>query len=198
MNYADFVSQKLSIAAPSGLVTIGDLPASLFPHQADLVRWALQRGRAAIFADTGLGKSRMQVAWADQVHKATGRDVLILAPLAVAAQTVEEGERLGVTITHAREAWQVMPGINITNYDRLHKFDRILDKLMVRPLDLAALWEVSESARIPTHWRMGKHKGCRIDETPDDYLRWMQRQPDLDPYLAKAIDRALYSSALPF
>lgn len=123
MKYADFVSKKLSICAPSGLMTIGALPDSLFPHQADLVRWALKRGRAAIFADTGLGKSRMQVAWAEQVHKATGRDVLILAPLAVAAQTVEEGERLGVTITHAREAWQVMPGINITNYDRLHKFD---------------------------------------------------------------------------
>ncbi|HET8729766.1 MAG TPA: AAA family ATPase, partial [Moraxellaceae bacterium] len=123
MKYADFVSKKLSICAPSGLHTIGAMPDSLFPHQADLVRWALKRGRAAIFADTGLGKSRMQVAWADQVHKATGRDVLILAPLAVAAQTVEEGERLGVTITHAREAWQVMPGINITNYDRLHKFD---------------------------------------------------------------------------
>lgn len=123
MKYADFVNKKLSICAPSGLMTIGALPDSMFPHQSDLVRWALKRGRAAIFADTGLGKSRMQVAWADQVHKATGRDVLILAPLAVAAQTVEEGDRLGVTITHAREAWQVMPGINITNYDRLHKFD---------------------------------------------------------------------------
>lgn len=123
MSYQDLITRKLQMIAPSGLSTIGKLPDSLFPHQADLVRWALRRGRAAIFADTGLGKSRMQIAWADQVHKATGRDVLILAPLAVAAQTVEEGESLGITITHCREAWQVMPGINITNYDRLHKFD---------------------------------------------------------------------------
>lgn len=123
MNYTDYISRKLCIVQPSGLLTIGELPASLFPHQADLVRWALKRGRAAIFADTGLGKSRMQIAWAEQVHNATGRDVLILAPLAVAAQTAEEGESLGITITHCREADDVRPGINITNYDRLHKFD---------------------------------------------------------------------------
>lgn len=123
MSYQEFIGRKLQSVAPAGLADIGDLPASLFPHQADLVRWALKRGRAAIFADTGLGKSRMQIAWADQVYQATRRDVLILAPLAVAAQTVEEGERLGVEITHCREAADVRPGLNITNYDRLHKFD---------------------------------------------------------------------------
>lgn len=121
--YHQFVQRKMEMVPPTGLVTIGALPSGLFQHQSDLVRWALKRGRAAIFADTGLGKSRMQVTWADQVRQATGRDVLILAPLAVAAQTVEEGERLGIRITHCREASDIQPGINITNYDRLHKFD---------------------------------------------------------------------------
>jgi superfamily II DNA or RNA helicase len=87
------------------------------------VRWALRRGRAAIFADTGLGKSRMQIAWADQVRRETGGDVLILAPLAVADQTVEEGAEIGVGVTHAREDCDIRQGINISNYDRLHKFD---------------------------------------------------------------------------
>lgn len=123
MSYQEFIGRKLETVAPAGLTTIGELPAGLFPHQSDLVRWALRIGRAAIFADTGLGKSRMQIAWADQIHRATGRDVLILAPLAVAAQTVEEGERLGVPITHCRENADVRSGLNITNYDRLHKFD---------------------------------------------------------------------------
>src|SRR5699024_5837332 len=63
------------------------------------------------------------LAWADRVHKETGCDVLILAPLAVAAQTVSEGSAIGVSVSLCREADDVQPGINITNYDRLHKFD---------------------------------------------------------------------------
>ena len=67
------------------------LPEPMFPHQAALTRWALRKGRAAIFADTGLGKSRMQIAWADAVHRAINRPILILAPLAVAQQTARKG-----------------------------------------------------------------------------------------------------------
>ena len=119
--YVSFVQAKLGASACVGI----DAPLreyQLFPHQRDLTAWALRRGRAAIFADTGLGKSRMQLAWADMVCRETGGDVLILAPLAVAEQTVEEGSSIGVHVTHAREARQVRTGITITNYDRLHKF----------------------------------------------------------------------------
>lgn len=122
-DYADYVQRKLSRVPPTGIASGFDLPASLFPHQSALTSWAIRRGRAAIFADTGLGKSRMQVAWADAVHRHTGRPVLILAPLAVAPQTVVEGLGLGVNILHCREMAEVGPGINITNYDRLHRFD---------------------------------------------------------------------------
>lgn len=123
MSYQSFISRKLETIAPAGLESPFTLPESLFPMQADLVSWALRRGRAAIFADTGLGKSRMQVAWADEVARRTGGDVMILAPLAVAAQTVGEGASIGVSITHCREPEDVRPGINIVNYDRIHKFD---------------------------------------------------------------------------
>lgn len=123
MSYSSFVTAKLQRVPPTGLSGVFDLPADLFPHQADLVRWALRRGRCAIFADTGLGKTRMQLAWADAVHKATGHDVLILAPLAVAAQTVTEGAQIGIAVTHCREGEDARSGINITNYDRMHKFD---------------------------------------------------------------------------
>lgn len=123
MSYQEFVSRKLETIAPAGLETPFTLPDSLFPMQRDLVSWALRRGRAAIFADTGLGKSRMQVAWADEVARRTGGDVMILAPLAVAAQTVGEGASIGLSITHCREPEDVRPGINIVNYDRIHKFD---------------------------------------------------------------------------
>jgi superfamily II DNA or RNA helicase len=121
--YSDFVDRKLALVPPAGLDIPPSLPDGLFDFQSDLVRWALRLGRAAIFADTGLGKSRMQVAWSDAVRRATGRDVLILAPLAVAAQTVDEAAKIGVTVNLCREAADVKPGINITNYDRLHKFD---------------------------------------------------------------------------
>ena len=122
IQYQDFVRAKLGTAGCTGIdVALRDY--QLFPHQRDLTAWALRRGRAAIFADTGLGKSRMQLAWADTVCRETGGDVLILAPLAVAEQTAEEGENIGVAVTHAREADDVKPGITITNYDRLHKFD---------------------------------------------------------------------------
>jgi hypothetical protein len=125
VNYQDFVSRKLSRVPPTGLPNAGELalPAGLFDFQELLVRWALRRGRAAIFADTGLGKSRMQLAWADAVQRETGHDVLILAPLAVAAQTVAEGVEIGVAVHHCRDGADVGPGITITNYDRLHRFD---------------------------------------------------------------------------
>lgn len=123
MSYQEFVARKLETIAPAGLAPPYTLPASLFPMQADLVSWALRRGRAAIFADTGLGKTRMEVAFADEVCRRTGGDVMILAPLAVAAQTVAEAAKMGIAVTQCREPDDVRPGINITNYDRLHKFD---------------------------------------------------------------------------
>lgn len=122
MEYHEFISKKFGATEINGITTpLREL--GLFPHQRDLTAWALRRGRAAIFADTGLGKSRMQLVWADAVHREIRRDVLILAPLAVADQTVEEGARIGIQVTHARDDADVRSGINITNYDRLHKFD---------------------------------------------------------------------------
>jgi hypothetical protein len=127
MSYADFLARKLATCVPTGIAHVGDLSGySLMPHQSDLVAWALRRGRAAIFADTGLGKTRIQLAWADRIHAETSERVLILAPLAVAAQTVAEGAAIGVEVTHCREADDVRDGINITNYDRLHKFDPVM------------------------------------------------------------------------
>lgn len=120
--YSQFVTKKLSTVPTTGLsVSPGDY--GMFPHQRDLTKFALRRGRSAIFADTGLGKTRIQIAWADAVSQHQFANVLILAPLAVAQQTVEEAASVGVRITHAHDDSEIRPGINITNYDRLHKFD---------------------------------------------------------------------------
>jgi superfamily II DNA or RNA helicase len=124
VQYDNYIQRKLSKVPPTGIESGFTIPPSLFPHQAALVSWAIQRGRAAIFADTGLGKSRMQLAWADAVRRDTGRPVLILAPLAVAPQTVEEGRELGIEVKHCRDDSETHgQGIVITNYDRLHRFN---------------------------------------------------------------------------
>jgi superfamily II DNA or RNA helicase len=121
-DYRTFLATKSQVVEPSGFEA-GDLHPSLFPFQRDLVRWALRVGRGALFADTGLGKSRMQVEWARQVCAEAEGDVLILAPLAVAAQTAREGAAIGVDVQLCRDGDDVQPGVNVTNYDRLHRFD---------------------------------------------------------------------------
>ena len=114
MSYDAYITRKLSTVPPTGIDSGFSVPGSLFPHQSALTAWAIRRGRAAIFADTGLGKSRMQLAWADAVHFHTMRPVLILAPLAVASQTVEEGAALGIHVKHCRDGAEIQAGINIT------------------------------------------------------------------------------------
>lgn len=123
MSYQDFVARKLSTVPPTGITGRVDLTGSLFPHQAALTQWALKRGRAAIFADTGLGKMRMELAWADAVQNYTNQPVMIHTPLAVAAQIAREAEKIGIVAKVCREQEDLIQGINITNYDRLHKFD---------------------------------------------------------------------------
>lgn len=120
--YEAFLDGKVRRAAPLGF-ELGQAHPSLFPFQREIVKWATKRGRAAIFADTGLGKTRMQLQWGASVCAQTNGSVLILAPLAVAQQTVEEGAAMGATVTLCRDDNDMRRGLNVTNYDRLHKFD---------------------------------------------------------------------------
>lgn len=122
-DYSTFVASKLSSDHPTGMEPPEDLGVELFGFQQDLVRWALRRGRAAIFANTGLGKTRMQLAWAKHVHEHIRRPVLVLAPLAVSGQTAAEGEELGIPVTVARGPLDLTDGINVTNYERVDKFN---------------------------------------------------------------------------
>lgn len=123
MDYAAFVDRKLTRSPATGMATVPALLPALKPHQRDLVGWALRRGRSAIFADTGLGKMLMELVWSAEVARHTGGDVLILAPLAVAQQIEAEGARFGIPVTRCHDAADVRPGINVTNYDRIHRFD---------------------------------------------------------------------------
>jgi len=117
--YQKFLAAKSRTFTATGLDTVPDLHPSLFPFQRDIVSWALRRGRACVFADCGMGKTFMQVEWA----RCIPGDVLILAPLAVAGQTVKEAAKLGVTVRYCRSAEEVQPGITIANYEMLEHFD---------------------------------------------------------------------------
>lgn len=121
-DYAAFLKRKLAHDAPSGFDAEVST-AHLFAYQRDLTRWALRRGRAAIFASTGLGKTRMELEWAAQVAAQVDRQVLLLAPLAVATQTEAEARIIGVEARVAREASEASSRIVVTNYERLHRFD---------------------------------------------------------------------------
>jgi superfamily II DNA or RNA helicase len=119
MDYQEFVENKRVLERAAGLAEIPQLNQSLFPFQKDVVEWALKRGRAAIFSDCGTGKTPMQLEWARHVPG----QVLILAPLAVAAQTLREGAKFGIEVRHARSQAEVTGQITITNYEMMEHFD---------------------------------------------------------------------------
>lgn len=122
--YAEFIERKSKVLPPSGLTQMPKLPVALKPFQRDIVAWALRQGRCAIFAGTGLGKTLQQLSWADAIRRHTKRKVLILTPLAVAHQTVQEAIKFGIqSVAYAADAASSTSQIVVTNYDRVEKFD---------------------------------------------------------------------------
>lgn len=120
-DYTDFLASKAQLADSHGFTPIG-LPEHLYGFQHELTAWAVQQGRAALFADCGLGKTPMELAWADQVHHATGKPVLLLTPLAVGFQIVTEAAKFGHDAALSRTGKPAAP-ITVTNYEQAHKFD---------------------------------------------------------------------------
>ncbi len=121
--YAEFLAAKLAAIPADGVeVQPADVHPMLHDWQAEIVCWAVGVGRAAIWADTGLGKTVMQVEWARL--SAPGGTALIVAPLAVCQQTVRESAKLGVTATYVRHGADISsPGIYVTNYEMVQHFD---------------------------------------------------------------------------
>lgn len=123
MEYEDFVRSKRRAEVATGHAP-GDLNEHLFDFQHAIVSWAVRRGRAAIFADTGLGKTLMQLSWASEVQSHTNGIVLVLAPLAVSEQTIEQGSTFGIDVKRVpHNESPSVPGIWITNYERLDSID---------------------------------------------------------------------------
>lgn len=121
--YEAFLKRKAVSDPMTGLIDVPELPECLFPHQRDIVTWALRRGRSALFAGTGLGKSLMELAWADAIHRVKGGMIILLAPLAVSNQMLREADKFGIPARIVSCQDECGDGINITNYQKLDHFD---------------------------------------------------------------------------
>jgi hypothetical protein len=120
VSYEEFLESKLQLADGGGFAPL-EIPDYLFPFQRTLTEWAIRQGRAGLFADCGLGKTPMELVWADNVHRFTGKPVLLVTPLAVGFQVVREAEKFGVEAAISRNGSVAGP-ITVTNYERLEKF----------------------------------------------------------------------------
>jgi len=118
-NYQTFLKEKALVFKSTGItVEDSDINQFLFPFQRDLTRWAIRKGRAAIFADTGLGKTYMALEWA----RLLGQRTLILAPLSVARQTARLAQNIGITVDYVRDQSEVKSNFSVTNYEMLDHF----------------------------------------------------------------------------
>lgn len=166
-DYAEFLVGKSVQDPPTGLTDVPDINGALFPFQRDIVAWALRRGRAAIWADCGLGKTPMQLEWARHVP---GR-VLVLAPLAVASQTVREGEKFGIDVVYARKQSDAGQ-ITVTNYEMLQHFDPyefqgvVLDESSI----LKAYDGKTRTEIIRTFERTPFRLACTATPSPNDMM----------------------------
>lgn len=172
MDYDSFIKTKEFQDVQSGFEPDAINP-NLFDFQEAITRWALRRGRAAIFANTGMGKTAMQMAWADAVVDRTGKPVLVVAPLAVAKQSVSEARKFDISAQYVRE----QPDANyaeilVTNYEMLDKFDLtkfagiVLDESsIIKNRDGKTRKQIIESCqRIP--YRLS----CTATPSPNDYM----------------------------
>lgn len=173
VDYAAFLSRKTPTVAPDGFEAVihGD---HLWPWQRDCVAWACRLGRSALFEDTGLGKTRQQLEWARQVHRHTGGRVLILAPLAVGAQTVEEAEGIGIgdLIAQVQTPDDSDRPLLVTNYDRARNFPPeafagvVLDESSILKSYMGAMKRYLLEAFADTPYRLA----CTATPAPNDYL----------------------------
>lgn len=171
MSYSEFLAAKARKAESSPIaVHPADLSDGLHEWQARVVSWAIHVGRAAIWADTGLGKTRMQIEWAHQIATHTARPAIIVAPLAVCAQTVREAQRLGIDAAYCRNPSEQSSGLTVTNYERIDQFDP--DQFGAIVLDESSILKQStgktRTALIEWASRIPFRLACSATPAPND------------------------------
>ena len=174
MSYQAFLRSKeiSGMHTDSIRVETEELNPMLYQFQRDIVRWALAKGRAAAFTDCGTGKTAMQLTWSEEIVKHRGGMVLILAPLAVAAQTAAEGEKFGVKVTICQTKEDLRPGINITNYEKLGKFDGVdFVGVVLDESSILKSFDGKERSRIIDRFcHVPFRLACTATPAPNDYM----------------------------
>ena len=167
--YEQFLERKLQNNQVDGFEPLW-IPDFLFPFQQYLVDWSLRIGRDAIFADCGMGKSPMQLVWAENVRKYTGKPVLIVTPLAVSFQTATEGDKFGIDTQTSRDG-SVISGITVTNFERLRYFNphdfggMVVDESSIlKSFDGVTRAAITEFMRILPYRLL-----CTATAAPNDY-----------------------------
>ena len=174
--YKEFISSKKTIREDTGFSTDrSSIHDALFEYQRDVVLWALKKGRAAIFADTGLGKTIMQCEWARQISKKTGLPVLILAPLCIADQTQREAkEVLGMDVIRYSESYDGSNGVYVTNYEQIKNID--FSEFIGIVLDESSILKHRDSKTRMMIMDKIKHINFRLSLTatpaPNDYMEF--------------------------
>ena len=171
--YEEFLKTKAATAISSGFeVGKDELNPMLFEYQQDIVRWALRKGRAAIFADCGMGKTPMQLNWAYEVCNHTGKPVLIVCPLAVAEQTKREGQKFGYEVAVCRNREQVTGGINVTNYEMLEHFDAsVFGGVVIDESSILKCYSGKIRNQIIEMFDATEYKlSCTATPSPNDYM----------------------------
>lgn len=168
--YEDFLDKKTQLDGNYGF-NPKYLPAFLFDFQSALVEWAVLKGRAAIFADCGLGKTPMEFAWAENVVRKTGGRVLIATPLAVAIQMKREAEKFGVEVHLSRDG-KIKKGINITNYEQLHMFNPSdFDGMVCDESSILKSFDGTRRSEITVFMRKMKYRLlATATAAPNDYI----------------------------
>jgi superfamily II DNA or RNA helicase len=172
-SYGDFIQAKAMRVEPCGF-SVDDVSPHLFGFQSDIVKWALRRGRSAVFADCGMGKTAMQLEWASHVVNHTGGRVLILAPLSVAQQTVREADKFGVKcpVRYVRKDDDITDGITIVNYEMMHAID--VDQFSGVVLDESSIIKAFDGKmrnQIVTGFRDTPYKlACTATPAPNDHM----------------------------
>lgn len=173
-DYIEFINSKKMIHTESGFETENkDINSILFEFQRDIVKWALKKGKACIFAGTGLGKTFMQVEWARHVQEHTEGTILIVAPLAVANQTINEAVKLDVEIKYVPDETAMLGfGIYITNYDRLDKFNLgTLDGVVLDESSILKAFNGKTRDQIITACECVPYRlACSATPSPNDYM----------------------------
>jgi DNA modification methylase len=199
MDYQEFVGAKLRAAPPVADKATAAPEWPLFPWQRALTDLALGRGRAALFTDTGTGKTRMELAWAHAVSVAMGKPVLLLAPLAVGKQTCREAEAIGAAMEarYTPDAEHVLAGdrIVVTNYERLHHFEPLRAKFGGIVLDESSILKSLDGKTRKALTEFARDMPYRLCATatpaPNDYIELGQHAEFLGVLSAKEM-MALY------